>query len=143
MLFRLIYASEPAMPLDTAQIEAILATARRNNPRMDITGMLAFDSRAFLQVLEGDRAQLSALYSRLVADTRHRTLHILGMAAIDARDFGGWDMGFAAANARHQALFLRHGSGRRFEPQRLSAAAAVALLKDLAEQADPGGPPSA
>lgn len=135
MLFRLIYASEPAAPLDASQIDAILATARRNNQRMDVTGMLAFDSQAFLQVLEGDRGQLSALYSRLVADPRHRSLHILGMAAIDARDFGTWDMGFAAANARHQALFLQHGTNRRFEPQHLSAAAAVALLKDLAAQA--------
>lgn len=135
MLSRLIYSSEPAQPLDDQQVMDILSTARRNNERNDVTGMLVFDSQAFLQVIEGGRDQLSALYASLVRDARHRRLTILGMGPVDERAFSSWQMGFAAAHAGHRSLFLKHGTSSRFEPDRLTAQAALALAKDFAPSA--------
>jgi hypothetical protein len=135
MLSRLIYSSEPSQALDDQQVMAILATARRNNERDDITGMLVFDSTAFLQVIEGDREKLSKLYAALVLDTRHHKLTILGMGPIDEREFSSWQMGFAAAHTGHRALFLKHSTSSRFEPHRMTASAALALVKDLAPAA--------
>ncbi len=132
MLSRLIYSSEPAQALDDHQVTAILATARRNNERNDITGMLVFDSQAFLQVIEGGREQLSKLYSALVRDPRHHRLVILGMEPVDEREFSSWQMGFAAAHAGHRSLFMKHGTSSRFEPNRMTAQAALALVKELA-----------
>jgi hypothetical protein len=131
MLSRLIYSSEPSRALDDQQVTAILTTARQNNERNDITGMLVFDSTAFLQVIEGDREKLSKLYAALVRDPRHHHLTILGMGPIDEREFSSWQMGFAAAHAGHRALFLKHSASSRFEPQRMTAHSALSLLKDL------------
>lgn len=135
MLSRLIYSSAPAQPLDDVQVMDILGTARRNNERNDITGMLVFDSQAFLQVIEGGRDQLSTLYASLVRDARHHRLTILGMGPVDERVFPSWQMGFAAAHAGHRSLFLKHGVSGRFEPERLTAPSALALVKDLASSA--------
>lgn len=133
MLARLIYASEAASPLTPESIQTLLARARRNNQLRDLTGMLAFDSRYFLQAIEGGRQPLSDLYARLVQDPRHRRLMILSFEEVPRRSFSNWNMGFAGADASRRGLYLRHGSSGQFEPYGLSGSAALALLTDLAE----------
>ncbi|MBX9715810.1 MAG: BLUF domain-containing protein, partial [Burkholderiaceae bacterium] len=137
MLSRLIYASEVTDPLNPSDIQALLEHARRCNRLRDITGMLAFDSRYFLQAVEGGRQSLSDLYGRLVTDGRHRRLKMLGLEAVPERLFTSWSMGFASAGANCRSLYLRHGTTGQFEPHVLSSPAALALLIDLAKGAAP------
>ena len=66
MLSRLIYASAAGDSMSPGVLAGILAAARRHNPRHDLTGLLAYSSRYFLQAIEGDRAEISALYTRIV-----------------------------------------------------------------------------
>lgn len=132
MLYRLIYASECTPAFNSREVDALLEQARRNNGARDLTGLLVFDSRRFLQAVEGDRVVLSQLYGRLVADPRHDHLLILGMEPIEHRQFAQWKMGFAAADASRRALYLRHGTSALFEPHRMSARGALALLGDFA-----------
>lgn len=133
MLYRLIYASEPAVPIDAAGVEALLAKARRNNELKAITGLLAFDSRWFLQVLEGDRDILSDLYADLVRDPLHRNLKLIEHVAVRERHFADWSMGFAAAHQQARRIYLRHTSRGQFEPGSLSADAALHVLRELAQ----------
>ena len=137
MLTRLIYASEAAENLDPGKVQALLEHARRSNRPHDITGMLIFDRRYFLQVLEGDRQLLSDLYGRFVKDNRHRRLLILGVEATPQRLFSDWSMGFAAADESRRGLYLRHGSSGLFEPHSLSAEGALAVLQDFARATSP------
>lgn len=133
MLYRLIYASESTPAFANSEVNALLAQARLNNGLRDMTGMLVFDSRCFLQALEGDRTLLSRLYNRMVVDPRHTSLVILGMEPIERRVFAQWQMGYAAADASRKPLYLRHGSSSNFEPRRLTAPGALALLQDFAQ----------
>ena len=135
MLSRLIYASEAAEALDPPKVQALLEHARAANRLRDITGMLLFDSKNFLQVLEGDRQVLSDLYGRFVHDPRHRRLLLIGMEAIGERLFADWSMGFAAAQPSRRSLYLRHGSTGNFEPHRLGNQAALALLLEFSRDA--------
>jgi hypothetical protein len=137
MLTRLIYASEAAENLDPGKVQALLEHARRSNRLRDITGMLIFDRRYFLQVLEGDRQLLSDLYGRFVTDSRHRRLLILGVEPIAQRLFSEWSMGFAAADESRRGLYLRHGISGQFEPHGLSAGGALAVLQDFARATTP------
>jgi hypothetical protein len=134
MLTRLIYASETSAPLAPAAVQELLDNARRNNERRDITGMLVFNSRHFLQVLEGDRQDLSDLYARLVHDTRHRNLLLLGCEAIGERLFADWDMGFAAVDAVSAALYRRFSVVGRLDPRALTGPAALALLLEFSRR---------
>lgn len=136
MLARLIYASEAAASLTPDSVQALLAHARRNNRLRDITGVLAFDSRYFLQAIEGGRQPLSDLYARLVQDPRHQRLMIISFEAVLRRSFSSWTMGFAGADASRRGLYLLHGASGQFEPHSLSGPAALALLSELAEGAE-------
>jgi hypothetical protein len=132
MLTRLIYASEPTDALTPSAVQHIVDGARSNNARQHLSGLLAFDSRFFLQVLEGDRAALSALFGRIAADPRHRRIELLEVTPVHERRFAHWSMGFAAADAAHGELFLRFGGSPRFEPYALTAAGALGLLEAMA-----------
>ena len=147
MLTRLIYASEISAPLSPAAVQDLLAHARRNNDRRDITGMLVFNSRHFLQVLEGERQRLSDLYTRLVQDTRHQRLLLLGCESIGERLFADWHMGFAAVDAASAALYRRFSAVGHLDPQSLSGPAALALLLEFSRRGEAGdearGTPSA
>ena len=93
VLEQLIYVStdtrEVTNPIRAADI---LAEARRNNARDDITGVLTFTGGQFIQVLEGHPDRLEDLLARLVVDQRHRDLRILARRPIVHRDFQSWDM---------------------------------------------------
>ena len=136
MLSRLIYASEVAQRLAPEGLQALLATARRCNRLHDISGMLVFDSQYFLQAIEGSRASLSQLYSNLVRDPRHKRLLLLSFESIEQRSFSDWTMGFAAADASHKRLYLRHGPSARFDPYQLRAPGALALLTELSTEVE-------
>lgn len=57
-----------ANPIDP---EAILTTSRRNNARDNVSGLLFFNGKRFLQALEGDDAMVDATYARIQRDPRH------------------------------------------------------------------------
>lgn len=132
MLTRLIYASEPTDALTPASVQHIVDRAQSNNAQTHLSGLLAFDSGCFLQVLEGPRAALSALFCRIAADPRHRRIELLEMTPVDERRFSHWNMGFAPADAAHAEMFLRFGASPRFDPYAMTAAGALGLLEAMA-----------
>ena len=71
MLVRLMYASRAASAVDQEELSQILRTSARRNPDSGVTGVLCCSGGLFIQVLEGGRAQVNALYRRICADTRH------------------------------------------------------------------------
>ena len=64
-----IYASRP-FGFDDRALTGILASARRNNARDGITGALICREDLFLQLLEGPRTVVEALYQRIRRDDR-------------------------------------------------------------------------
>jgi Sensors of blue-light using FAD len=69
-LMQLIYASQP-FGFDTAALNGILASARRNNQRDGITGALICRADLYLQMLEGPRGKVTAAFRRILDDDRH------------------------------------------------------------------------
>jgi len=131
MLTRLIYASEAASHVTPETVQSILAQARQVNARLGLTGLLAFDSNVFLQVLEGPREEVNALFCRIAGDKRHRRVVLLEVASVHERHFGDWHMAFAPADGTHRRLYLRHCKRAQLDPFQMKAAAALALLKAL------------
>ncbi len=71
MLHRIVYLSASRALLDPPAVEALLAVSRRNNAERGITGLMLYHDGSFLQVIEGPKAQVQALYARIAADPRH------------------------------------------------------------------------
>lgn len=91
MLSQYLYIST-APTLSRADVDAILDTSARNNPARDITGLLLFNGRNFLQLLEGDEGELAALMERITADARHSGVSVLDRRTIAARACPDWAM---------------------------------------------------
>jgi len=94
-MIRTIYTSASAGDLTAADLSDILNSARRNNERDNITGMLIYHRNRFFQVIEGDEANVMACLDRIGADPRHLGVRILRTEAVDERIFGRWRMGYA------------------------------------------------
>ncbi|MFT5934782.1 MAG: hypothetical protein ACI83N_001648 [Hydrogenophaga sp.] len=102
-----------------------------DHARRQLTGVLAFDHRAFVQCLEGEREAVSEVFCRIAADARHRRIVLLEWQPVDERLFASWGMGFAAADATGREAFLRFGCAASFDPHAMSAGAALGLLRAL------------
>ena len=131
MLVRLIYASTATEGVGMTEFKGILQQSQANNHRRDLTGVLAFNSKVFLQGLEGSREQINELYSRLMRDTRHHTVAVLEYAEIEERDWSQWSMGFAAQSADNRALFLKYSGESVFNPYAMRGSAVKKLLGEL------------
>ena len=95
-LFRILYCSRNLVGETGGQqmdaIDHILATARSNNSRKEVTGALLYSSGYFAQVLEGPRASIETVFERIQRDQRHKDVTVLECAGIRLRDFPAWSM---------------------------------------------------
>lgn len=102
-MHHIIYLSQATVPLAEEELAALLDVARVNNHRRNITGAMIYSGGQFLQLLEGDEADLADLYSTLLQDGRHMALIKLADKPIAHRSFTGWSMAFRAAAPDHFA----------------------------------------
>lgn len=91
MVTQLIYMSQP-FGFDGAMLAGILTTARRNNPRLGVTGALICRQDVYLQLIEGEAAAIDPLYARIAADDRHLDVTPLRRAEVPERMFPDWAM---------------------------------------------------
>jgi hypothetical protein len=93
-MFSLVYLSEGSVPFSERDLRELLTKSRENNSNLGLTGMLLFKSGNFLQVLEGEKKTVLALYEKIARDPRHTRLKILFQGISPKRDFPDWSMGF-------------------------------------------------
>lgn len=74
MIYRLLYVSTAANTLSAPELEAILETAQTRNAALGLTGLLVFTGRHFMQLLEGERDAVEAVFAAICADDRHSSV---------------------------------------------------------------------
>lgn len=79
--------------MDERSLVELLETSRRNNAKLEISGMLLYADGNFIQYIEGPEANVGALYDRIATDPRHRNLTVLSEGETDSRRFPDWAMG--------------------------------------------------
>lgn len=134
MLIRLIYASTAQTGVGMQEFKGILQQAQTNNHRRDLTGILAFNSKVFLQALEGSRERINELYAKLLRDDRHHTVAMLHYEEIEEREWASWSMGFVAPGADNRASFLKYSGESVFNPYAMSGTAVKRMLAELASR---------
>lgn len=97
-LTHLIYTSAIAPTFHASQLRTVLQVARTNNARIAVTGILLYISGNFFQVLEGDEATLTQLFTAIASDSRHTNVTKIIHEPIARRDFGEWTMGFSSVD---------------------------------------------
>jgi Sensors of blue-light using FAD len=140
MLVRLMYASRAAASVDADALAAILRQSKENNPRSGVTGVLCFcsNARVFLQVLEGGRGAVSAVYNRIAQDPRHADVVLLSYEEIGERSFASWSMGQVNMSRLNPALVLKYSESAVLDPYAVSGQASLALFNELVATASIG-----
>jgi len=135
-LQRLIYYSQAtfaAAQLDSA-LQDIVQAAIRNNHNAAVTSFLLTHQGWFLQALEGPKASVTATFERIAADPRHTAVKVIASRAAEQRCFAAWTLSarrLTAADDYTLALFQQH---ERFDPARLTARNALALLMTASQK---------
>lgn len=117
-LIHLIYASAAQREFSDSEIADLLQTARDNNERLGLTGMLLLVDGSFFQVLEGPPEVVDALEARIERDPRHVQMVRIIREAIPRRFFEDWTMGFSRFTREELAATVGandfFGAGRCF-----------------------------
>ncbi len=108
-LYRLVYCSRNRIQGSTAdvaaQLQDILASSRRNNPRLGITGALLYNAGNFAQALEGSLDAISQTFERIQRDDRHSEVVVVESGVAEERHFPEWSMAFSGnADATNSPL---------------------------------------
>ncbi len=131
MLVRLLYASRTKSKPTPQMIESILESSRKHNPDSGITGILCHGGDVFLQVLEGGRDVVNALYNQIARDPRHRDVVILHYEEVTERRFAGWTMGQVNLAKVNASLLLKYSERATLDPYAVSGKVSMALLDEL------------
>ena len=91
-LYRLVYTSARSSKCTEEDIEQILEVSRRNNAKIDVTGILIHTKDRFLQVLEGEKETVMRVYSKIENDERHGGSNMRFCEPVKQRYFADWEM---------------------------------------------------
>ncbi|MGB3807309.1 MAG: BLUF domain-containing protein [Erythrobacter sp.] len=91
MPYRYVYVST-APNLSDEEVGSILSSSVVNNEKADVCGLLLYNGRNFLQLLEGEKPRLNAIMRRINQDIRHTGIVMLASGEIVDRTCSGWAM---------------------------------------------------
>ena len=135
MLVRLMYASRATAAQPNEELPAILKKSRAYNQQHGITGLLCLSGGIYMQVIEGGRTAVSALYNRIAADPRHTEVVLLSFEEIGERRYSGWTMGQVNLNRLNPAVLVKYSENATLDPYGVPAAASLALFDELVASA--------
>ncbi len=104
-MHHLIYLSSATELLDEGQLRSLFFQCRRDNARAGITGLLLYRDGSFLQLIEGEHADVTALFKKICRDSRHHGILKVVDEPITEREFPTWSMSFP----RHSPVSLGGG----------------------------------
>jgi len=93
-LLEIVYSSETAEPMSPDAVRTLLDHARRKNAENGVTGLLCYDNRQFLQIIEGETDVILDLFHAIQSDPRHANIRILHEGDIEKRAFDDWKMAY-------------------------------------------------
>ncbi len=136
-LTRLVYYSQ-RNPSESLDVKELIETCKRNNARLNLSGLLHYNGDHFLQVLEGGRVEVSALYHRIARDTRHSNIILLGCTDVRERMFPSWSMGLhQGMDDRTRQIYLRYFATDDINPETINVESLLDVLQDLSVELSP------
>jgi Sensors of blue-light using FAD len=139
ILSRLFYASTATEHYSPLEIGDILEACRRNNPTLNVTGMLFFGNGYFLQCLEGSRANVNTIYHKITADQRHTDIQLLEFKEVGTRYFADWTMKYVRSAAVIEKI-LKETRMKEFNPYELDTSALNMMAEAFRAYIEPTTP---
>jgi len=92
----LIYVSLATREMSPEDLIELLQQSREKNARLNVTGLLVYHRREFMQLLEGSKADIFSLYDTICRDDRNQQNRLLWDGPMTQRAFADWSMAFIA-----------------------------------------------
>jgi hypothetical protein len=128
MLVRALYVSRAVGPQTGTVTATILATAQAHNRAHAISGVLCQGQGLYLQVLEGERAEVNRLYAQILLDRRHHDVQMLAFEEIEQRRYPDWAMAHVVLPDDDAMVLMQHPE---FDPYSASGAFMLRRLDEL------------
>ena len=100
MRIAICYVSTAAPNLSKKEIGDLLRTTEEKNNRRDFTGIFLFSQGNFFQILEGEKEQVEALFSKIKEDPRHYDVLIIFQKETGDGKFDRYTSSFTSEDAR-------------------------------------------
>ncbi len=94
MTYRLIYRSRANGEMSDAEWRSIAMFSALKNKQLGIAGLLLHHDGHIMQVLEGPKGAVKALFERIKQDPRHEGIECVYAQACSHPAFKTWSMGF-------------------------------------------------
>lgn len=91
-MLSIMYVSQGHEGLTGTEVETIAGNAAVRNKEHDVTGMLAYNSLSFMQLLEGDGDNVLSIMRRIEADHRHHSITFIRQDERESRECPDWSM---------------------------------------------------
>ena len=129
----IVYVSSASRLLGEDQLMDILTSARKNNAERNISGILFYAEGTFMQVLEGEDADVDYIMGKISLDPRHKNLITLVDEPIRQKTFTDWTMGFTTPNANKFGGILGYLRSVKELQKRPEITPAVVTIKTFIE----------
>lgn len=136
---RLIYFSEAAPGIGTADLKKIMGSSMARNRENAICGILFLHGRHFLQALEGPREQVTATFARILSDPRHRNVTLMSCVEIPAPTMAGWSMALLGSDDETKRVLAGAGVPAPLKFQNFTTDCATAVVLALRTLLAAGG----
>lgn len=92
--YQLLYLSSATPELTEEALLQLLSDSQSRNAKRGITGLLLHSDGNIIQVIEGAKEDVEALYKKISHDSRHTGAMVLSRREVAKRDFPEYKMGF-------------------------------------------------
>lgn len=91
-MLSLMYVSQARAGLTIDEIETIADEAAARNQEHNVTGFLVFNSRGFMQLLEGESDNVLSIMRKIETDDRHSGITYIRQDERERRECPDWSM---------------------------------------------------
>ncbi|KXF79953.1 BLUF domain-containing protein [Enterovibrio coralii] len=92
-MIAIVYTSQATTDFDKESLKSLLLQCRINNKKKNVTGLLLYKNREFIQVIEGEDEDVEETFKHIKTDPRHDGVEAILKERIDKRFFPFWAMG--------------------------------------------------
>lgn len=102
-LIHIVYISMARKDLSEQELKDLLTEIRKKNADQGVTGLLLYNTGAFIQVIEGSEDTIHSVFRGISKDPRHSDLVKLLEESIEQRAFPDWSMGYRKITNKQSA----------------------------------------
>ena len=136
----IVYHSKSQIAVEAfeQELQKIFTACTRNNVLNEVTGVLLHEGGYFVQLLEGEKANLDDVMNRVTRDARHTDIVVVVDEPIDERQFPDWAMEtFYLSNPEIlQASTLENLRDIYLNSNKMESTKFVLFLKEMLDQID-------